>query len=385
VRGLTCQFVLVMGLLLQTAMTYAHSVTVMWDPNWESDLAGYKVYYRDDFIQNTNIIDVGNTTTTVVSNLLRGHTYVFAITAYNYFGEESDFSAEVVYTPLAASRLTPTINPVGDVTLNLFPPGRYGDGYVVPLSGIAASGVMLGGDTILTVTAVSSNPAIIPDPVVDYFSPNSEGMLKLNPKRAGSATITVVLSDGATSTKRSFVVTIQVAYEPFKLNVTQGLSGLPLVTVTWESLPGLIYRVLASAQLNLPGSTGDSQPTNWVDVSGFIVAAGTSTSWTDSRSLSVRSPSCFYVVELLNGPFRVKRLIQAKGEWVLSWESRPGLNYRVLWSAEPAPFDPQSSTWLDVSGIVTATGTTTSWTDRENFTSATPPTGFYTVELLTPQ
>jgi hypothetical protein len=381
--------VLAMGLLSQASPTHARSVTLMWDANTEVDLAGYKVYYRGLSPQTgTNVLDVGNSTIAVISNLVQGFTYSFAVTAYNDSGQESDFSTEVVYTFPAASHLPPTLNPLGNVTLNLLPLGHYGEGYAVPLSGITASGGAPAKGTTLTVKAVSSNPAIIPDPVVNYLSPNSAGVLKLNPRGAGSATITVVASDGVSYTERSFVVTIKVCYDPFKVNVAHGLSGEPSVTLTWESQPGLIYRVLATPELNSQIAPVNSRSARWVDVSGFIVATGTNTYWTDSRSsaLDPRPPLRFYLVELLNGPFRVTPLGRGPtGEWVVSWESRPGLNYRVLWNAQPATLDTQLSTWLDVSGVVTATGTTTSWTDAQSSRLARPPWGFYAVELLAPR
>jgi hypothetical protein len=63
-----------------------------------TDLAGYKLYYG--LVSGTYIhtIDVGNRTTYTVSSLESGRTYYFAVTAYDTFGNESDFSAEVLMT-----------------------------------------------------------------------------------------------------------------------------------------------------------------------------------------------------------------------------------------------------------------------------------------------
>ncbi len=73
-------------------------VTLAWDPNSESDLAGYKIYYgtaSGNYQWNT---DVGNVTIYTQSSLNIGVTYYFAATAYNTQGLESGFSNEVLYT-----------------------------------------------------------------------------------------------------------------------------------------------------------------------------------------------------------------------------------------------------------------------------------------------
>jgi hypothetical protein len=56
-------------------------------------------------------------------------------------------------------------------------------------------------------------------------------------------------------------------------------------TLCWNSLPGMTYRVLASASLS---------PPNWTNVSGAILATGSTTAWSVSTVLS-NSP-CFYEI-----------------------------------------------------------------------------------------
>ncbi len=72
-------------------------VTLIWDPNSESDLAGYKLYYGYSSRDYPNVIDVGNEEICIVDNLKPGETYYFAATAYNITGLESDYSNEVEY------------------------------------------------------------------------------------------------------------------------------------------------------------------------------------------------------------------------------------------------------------------------------------------------
>jgi len=71
------------------------ALKVAWDPNTESDLAGYKVYHGVASRNYTSVIDVGNVTQYTVNNLNYGTTYFFAVTAYDLAGNESDYSEEV--------------------------------------------------------------------------------------------------------------------------------------------------------------------------------------------------------------------------------------------------------------------------------------------------
>ena len=73
---------------------FAASVQLQWDPNTETDLAGYKVYYAADTFSLTSSVpvDVLNQTAPTISGLDPGTSYSFAVTAYNIAGEESSFS-----------------------------------------------------------------------------------------------------------------------------------------------------------------------------------------------------------------------------------------------------------------------------------------------------
>ena len=66
-----------------------------WNANTETDLAGYQVYYGTAPWQYGDPIDVGNTTTYQLDGLQEGMTYYIAVTAYDVYDNESDFSDEV--------------------------------------------------------------------------------------------------------------------------------------------------------------------------------------------------------------------------------------------------------------------------------------------------
>ncbi len=99
---------------------------------------------------------------------------------------------------------TPTLGTVSDVALKM----NKTDPTIVNLTGISPGE---GDSQTVTVTASSSNKALLPDPVVDYVSPNSFGSLKLIPLRgqAGEARITVTVRDqGGLSVQRTFNVSV---------------------------------------------------------------------------------------------------------------------------------------------------------------------------------
>jgi hypothetical protein len=80
------------------------SVTLSWkapasDANGSTlnDLAGYKIYYGLSSNNFTRSIDVGHSTSIVISSLSSGR-WCFAVTAYDVSGNESKYSNEMCKT-----------------------------------------------------------------------------------------------------------------------------------------------------------------------------------------------------------------------------------------------------------------------------------------------
>jgi hypothetical protein len=74
------------------------NVTLTWTANGEPDLAGYKVYVgtaSGTYSFPGSPLVAGKATSYTVSNLPKGQTYFFAISAYDSAGNESALSAEV--------------------------------------------------------------------------------------------------------------------------------------------------------------------------------------------------------------------------------------------------------------------------------------------------
>jgi Ca2+-binding RTX toxin-like protein len=104
----------------------------------------------------------------------------------------------------------PTLNPIASPAAILAGAGQQ----TINLSGISAG---LGESQTLTVTATSSNPSLIPDPTVNYASPNATGSLSYTPvaDQTGTAVITVTVRDnggtangGVDAITRTFTVTV---------------------------------------------------------------------------------------------------------------------------------------------------------------------------------
>lgn len=88
-----------------------------WLPNEESNLAGYRIYFGTTSRIYPESFDIGSPAPVdgrihgQVDNLKVGTTYYFAVAAYNTDGEQSDYSAELVWTATAKTTEPP---PVGE-------------------------------------------------------------------------------------------------------------------------------------------------------------------------------------------------------------------------------------------------------------------------------
>lgn len=91
---------LLIGLLLifvniSTVLALPGETKLAWNPNTESDLVGYKIYYGISSGNYDINIDVGNQTAYTVTGLTEGETYYYVVTAYDTSGNESGYSGEV--------------------------------------------------------------------------------------------------------------------------------------------------------------------------------------------------------------------------------------------------------------------------------------------------
>ena len=73
------------------------SVSLFWNPSPSEEVIGYTIYIGRTSGDYYRTYDVGNVLTYTVQNLGHG-TYYFVCTAYDAFGNESDYSNEVHVT-----------------------------------------------------------------------------------------------------------------------------------------------------------------------------------------------------------------------------------------------------------------------------------------------
>jgi len=174
----------------------------------------------------------------------------------------------------------PTLDALSAVTLD-----EDAGPQTVGLTGIS-SGATNENDT-LTVTASSSNPALIPTPTVTYTSPNAAGTLDFTPatNAFGTATITVTVNDGQPSNNivsRSFTVTVNSVLKIRSIL----LQSSGAILIRFHGISGESYTIEASADLmnwSSIGTASESSP-------GEFEFEDTGTAGVEARFYRVRAP-----------------------------------------------------------------------------------------------
>jgi hypothetical protein len=151
----------------------------------------------------------------------------------------------------------PTLSPIPNMTI-----AANSGAQTVNLQGIT-TGAANENDT-LSVTATSSNPALIANPSVSYASPNATGSLSFTPtaNASGSATITVTVNDGQPANNtatRAFLVTVTPA-----VNTPPTISQIPDQTTIQDTNTAPIPFTVGDSETaasNLTVSASSSNPT----------------------------------------------------------------------------------------------------------------------------
>lgn len=134
---------------LSPTNSLAAQANLAWDPpDISTDVTGYMIHYGRTSGAYSQAIDVGNTTSYPVSNLIDGQTYYFTVTAYNAVGYESVYSNEVSTAIAPSQYVLMVLNPdpgQGTVSGSGISCGEeclaaYNAGTVVTLSATAAPG-----------------------------------------------------------------------------------------------------------------------------------------------------------------------------------------------------------------------------------------------------
>ncbi|MCJ7551289.1 MAG: FG-GAP-like repeat-containing protein [Anaerolineae bacterium] len=125
----------------------------------------------------------------------------------------------------------PTLDAISNVTTN-----EDASVQTVPLSGIGSGSIY--ENQTLVVTATSGDTTLIPDPVVIYTSPNTTGSLSFTPvaDRFGTTTMVVTVTDGLSTTARTFQVSVNPVNDPPTLDAIPDVEipnrvGPPMVDI----------------------------------------------------------------------------------------------------------------------------------------------------------
>ena len=88
-----------------TSTSLDHAVELRWIENQENDISGYNVYVSTSFRGRYELIGSARIASYVDRGAANGNTYYYAVTAYDFSGNESELSRDVAYdTPRPEGR-----------------------------------------------------------------------------------------------------------------------------------------------------------------------------------------------------------------------------------------------------------------------------------------
>lgn len=250
----------------------AVQVTLAWDPNSEPDLAGYKVYYGTSTRNYAVSYDAGKVTTYGISGLQEGVTLYFAATAYDRYGNESDFSEEVVYTTPVANRAP--VAQSGTLSTN---------------QNTAATGTLIATDpdgdslTFSVTTQGTLGTVVITNAATGAYAYTPNAGAK------GSDTFTFQVADarGLTSSATVAVTIVAVNHAPVaqngSLSTPQGTTGSGVLVATDSDGDALTYTLATQP------SKGTAVITNTATGS-YTYTPNSGVTGTDSFTFQVRDP-----------------------------------------------------------------------------------------------
>jgi hypothetical protein len=247
----------------------------------------------------------------------------------------------------------PTLDPLGGLTIS-----ENAGLQTVDLSGITSGAT--NQSQLLTVTASSSNPGLIPTPLVAYISPATTGTMTFQPalNATGSAMITVTVNKGGAGnnlTSQSFVVTVGLAAPP-PVAQTRLATGRQIV-LTLTGQVGHTYEILATQTF-----------TNWTVIGTVTMGPTGSFNFTDPVSTSL--PARFYrLSEVASTPTPPKLQIRAAParQFIVAVTGQVGQTYNLLAS-------PDLTTWTVIGTVTLPAGGSLDFTDTN---AASFPQRFY--------
>ena len=197
----------------------------------------------------------------------------------------------------------PTLSPLSDLTLE-----ADASPQLINLSGIRSGAP--NEDQLLSVSASSSNPGVIPAPEISYASSGSSGILTLVKAAGtnGTTIITVTVSDGQLLISRSFAVTVNplpaASQATYFLEAESGAMSSPMIVAASTNASSGRYVYSQSSE------QGD------VTFSLKTAKAGNYIIW--CRILSVTSSNDSFYISVNGGAETVYHTAEYK--WSKSWQ-----------------------------------------------------------------
>lgn len=118
---------------------WSTDITLAWDPNPDSHVAGYRVRYGTESGTYPNVIEVGPDTSVTITGLTPGTQYFSVVTAYNFFNLESTPSGEISFTAPRPPKLSDSDN---DGLSDLFETTYGGGNDIAPFSDLNRDGLV---------------------------------------------------------------------------------------------------------------------------------------------------------------------------------------------------------------------------------------------------
>lgn len=233
-------------------------------------------------------------------------------------------------TILAANR-PPTLDPLPDLTV-----AQNSTAQSIPLTGVGPGAA--NETQTVTISALSSNPGLIPNPVIKYTSPNTGGVLSFTTtaNASGVATITVTVSDGASvngTLVRTFTVTVSAPISDAVVQKTVLANGAPALLV--EGKAGASYRV---------EYTTDGQ--NWTPLTLVAAMSSSTVVPVGTRPANVS----FRAVEFLaDPPILQAHATPGSGKQLVIF-GQPNAQYTLEYATDPGP----NRTWKPLSKALLA-------------------------------
>jgi hypothetical protein len=223
----------------------AISVTLGWNANTETNLAGYRIYYGSSSRNYANSLAVGKVTTYKLTGLSNGVPHYFAVTALSTANLESDFSNEAVYQPGI-----PSISAIADVAIDE-------DTSTTLAFTISDIDTPVGN---LQVSVASTNTVLIPNQSANLLlgGTGTNRTLLLRPVANGFGTslVTVTVSDGVLITTESFLLTVRAVNDAPEISLPSLLTGLKQSSISFTGLAADIDAGATEVTVNLRARYG---------------------------------------------------------------------------------------------------------------------------------